>query len=646
MPNKTWRYLNACSSADGMVAKKTMVDGETKMTRFAPAVSLLFKSVFAAPITLTALACLSLAPTLLTAQQPSRNAPPVQTQTRQIQTLAVVNGQDITRQQIADECMRRFGEATLKSIINKQLVIVELQKAGLQITEEDIDAEIANRAKPHGWSGDHYTKTICKGRNLTLDEFRNNFIWNEIALRNLASRNIKVTPEELNERMEFEFGQRVQIRQIVLDSMQQAQKIQAQAAANPANFERLAKEFSVDQVSRPVGGLIMHAVRRNAGFPELENLVFGLKQGEVSRVLPVADKFVIFRSEKIFPADQIVPEQLPTIHERLVDQISNEKLNAEAAKLFKRLEKETKIVNVYNNPTLKQQMPGVAAIVNGEKILINRVAERCITRFGTGMLDTEINRTILLQALKTASRSVAEADLNAEINRAAKANGFLKKDQSVDGASWLKYVTQNKPEREMFYIEDEVWPTVALKNLVSGAVEVTHEDLQKSFEANFGPRVEVLWIESNDHRKSLKIWNMASANPNREYFGELAHQYSIDPASMSNYGVVPPIQRHGGRLELEKEAFRLKPGEISNVVQLGESWITMFCLGRTEPVVTDLDAVRQDLSEDILEKKMRIAMATAFRRLRDEAQIDNFLKGTSQPGRSVIEANRRDTQRR
>ena len=628
-----------------MVVKKTMVDGETKMTRFAPAVSLLFKSVFAAPITLTALTCLSFAPASLMAQQPSRNAP-IQTQQRQIQTLAVVNGQDITRQQIADECMRRFGEATLKSIINKQLVIVELQKAGLQITEADIDAEIASRAKPHGWSGEHYTKTICNGRNLTLDEFRNNFIWNELALRSLASQNVEVTPAELNERMEFEFGQRVQIRQIVLDSMQQAQKIQAQAAANPANFERLAKEFSVDQVSRPVGGLIMHAVRRNAGFPELENLVFDLQQGEVSRVLPVADKFVIFRCERIFPKEEIVPEQLPPIHERLIDQISKEKLNAEATKLFKRLEQETKIVNVLNNPNLRKQMPGVAAVVNGDKVLVNRVAESCITRFGTGMLETEINRMILLQALKKAGRTVAEADLNREIERAARSNGFLNKDQSVDTKAWLKYITQNKPDREMFYIEDEVWPTVALKTIVSSAVEVTPEDLQKSFEANFGPRVEVLWIESNDHRKALKIWNMASANKNREYFGELAHQYSIDPASMSNYGVVPPIQRHGGRLELEKEAFDLAPGEISKVVQLGDSWITMFCLGRTEPVVTDLDAVRQDLSEDILEKKMRIAMAEAFRRLRDHAQIDNFLKGTSQPGRAYIEANRRDTQRR
>ena len=609
------------------------------MTRYAPAVSRLLKSVFNTPLILAAFTCLSFAPNSLTAQQPAQQ----QIQARQIQTLAVVNGQDITRQQIADECMRRFGEATLKSIINKQLVAAELAKANLQITEADIDAEIAERAKPHGWSGEKYTKTICSGRNLTLDEFRNSFIWNELALRNLASQNIKVSPKELNKRMDFEFGQRVQIRQIVFDSMQQAQKIQAQAAANPANFERLAKEFSVDQVSRPVGGLIAHAVRRNAGFPELENLVFGLKEGEVSRVLPVADKFVIFRCEQIFPAEQITAEQMPAIHERLIDQISNEKLNDEAAKLFKRLEKETKIVNVFNDSTLRRQMPGVAALVNGKKVLINQVAEQCITRFGKGMLDTEINRTILLQALKKAGRAVEENDLNSEISRAAKANGFLKKDQSVDSAAWLRFATQGKPEREMFYIEDEVWPTVALKKIVSGAVEVTPADLKKSFEANFGPRVEVLWIEANDHRKALKIWNMASANATRQYFGELAHQYSVDPASMSNYGVVPPIQRHGGRPDLEKEAFSLEPGEISKVIQQGESWITMFCIGRTDPVVTDLDAVKQDLSEDILEKKMRIAMGRAFSRLRDNAQIDNFLKGTSQPGRAYIEANRRST---
>jgi parvulin-like peptidyl-prolyl isomerase len=622
-----------------------------KMTRYAPTASLPQKSLFAAfktSIAIAVIATISVTTSATTtAQAQQRHAQPqLQAQARQIQTLAVVNGQEITRQQIADECMRRFGSETLKTIINKHLVVVELQRAGLQVTEQDIDQEIENRGKPHGMSGERYTQTICKGRNLTLDEFRNNFIWNELALRRLAAQNINVTPEELNKRMDFEFGPRVQIRQIVLDSMQQAQKIQAQAAANPANFERLAKEFSVDQVSRPMGGLIMHAVRRNGGFPELENMVFSLSKGEVSSVLPVADKFVIFKCERVLPAEKIADQQLSAMHDRLIEQISNEKLNSEAAKMFKRLEQETKIVNVLNDPNLRKQMPGVAAVVNGQKVLLNQVAEACITRYGAGMLDTEINRTILLQSLKRAGMAVAENDLTDEIYRAAKANGFLRKDQTVDDAAWLKHVTNNTPDKEVFYIEDEVWPTVALKKLVSSSVQVTREDLQKSFEANFGPRVEVLWIETNEHRKATKIWNMAKANSTRDYFGELAHAYSIDPASMNNYGVVPPIRKHGGRPKLEQEAFSLKKGEISGLIQLRDSWVILLCLGRTEPVVADLDAVRDDLAEDILEKKMRIAMTRRFQSIRDNAQIDNFLKGTSQPGRAAIEANRETQTRR
>lgn len=635
-------------SAGGLAAKQIKVDGETKMTRYTPAASLLFPVPNATKL-LAVLALVFANTNLLPGAATAQRAQPDlerNVQTRQIQTLAVVNGQEITRQQIADECMRRFGADTLKTIINKYLVVVELQRAGIQVTEQDIDREIENRGKPHGMSGERYTQTICKGRNLTLDEFRNNFIWNELALRRLAEQNLRVTPEELNKRMDFEFGPRVQIRQIVLDSMQQAQKIQAQATADPANFERLAKEFSVDQVSRPMGGLTMRAVRRNGGFPELENLVFSLSKGEVSKVLPVANQFVIFKCERTFPAEKIANEQLTAIHERLVKQISNEKLNSEASKMFKRLEQETKIVNVLNDPKLRQQMPGVAAIVNGQKVLVNQVAEACITRYGAGMLDTEINRTILLQSLKRAGTAVAENDLTDEIYRAAKSNGFLRKDQTVDDAAWLKQVTNNNPDKEVFYIEDEVWPTVALKKLVSSSVQVTNEDLQKSFEANFGPRVEVLWLETNEHRKANKIYNMAEANPTPEYFGELAHTYSIDPASMNNYGVVPPIRKHGGLPKLEQEAFALRKGEMSSLIQLGDSWVILLCLGRTEPVVADLDAVRDDLAEDILEKKMRIAMARRFQSIRDNAQIDNFLKGTSQPGRSAIEANRETHTRR
>jgi parvulin-like peptidyl-prolyl isomerase len=138
---------------------------------------------------------------------------------------------------------------------------------------------------------------------------------------------------------------------------------------------------------------------------------------------------------------------------------------------------------------------------------------------------------------------------------------------------------------------------------------------------------------------------MASANPAEEYFGQLAKQYSVEPASQNNNGQVPPIRRHSGRPDLEEEAFALKTGEISKVVQVGEYYIILYCQGMTEPVVTEFDAVKEHLYQDILEKKLRLAMEDEFLALRGDAQIDNFLAGTSQSGKALRAAAKQAEQR-
>ena len=96
-------------------------------------------------------------------------------------------------------------------------------------------------------------------------------------------------------------------------------------------------------------------------------------------------------------------------------------------------------------------------------------------------------------------------------------------------------------------------------------------------------KVEVLAIVSNDQQTAQKVWNLANENPTEQYFGKLANQYSVEPASKNNFGVVPPVVRGTGRPNLEEEAFRLQKGEISNIVQVGENWVTLFCRGRPDP---------------------------------------------------------------
>ena len=83
---------------------------------------------------------------------------------------------------------------------------------------------------------------------------------------------------------------------------------------------------------------------------------------------------------------------------------------------------------------------------------------------------------------------------------------------------------------------------------------------------------------------------------------------------------------------IEEEAFKLKAGELSGIVAVDGQFIIMRCQGRTRPVQVEFNAVRSELVKDIQEKKTRQQMTKEFDRLRDVAQIDNFVAGASQSG--------------
>jgi RNA polymerase sigma factor (sigma-70 family) len=105
---------------------------------------------------------------------------------------------------------------------------------------------------------------------------------------------------------------------------------------------------------------------------------------------------------------------------------------------------------------------------------------------------------------------------------------------------------------------------------------------ESQFSNSTDQNVEVLAIVSDDEQSALKVWNLANANPTEKHFGKLANQYSVDPVSKFNFGEVTPIIQGAIHQNLEEEALRLGDGEISNVVQVGEKWVTMFRRGRSK----------------------------------------------------------------
>jgi parvulin-like peptidyl-prolyl isomerase len=548
-----------------------------------------------------------------------------------LQVMAVINGEQITRTELGRECIRRYGEEVLESMVNRQLISDACAQRGVQITDADVSAEIDKVAGRFGLSRDRWLALLKEERGFGEEQYRREVLWPMIALRQLVASEIQITDADMKKALESEFGPKVRARLIAVDNPQKAAQLRAQAVADPNSFGELSKHNTVEPGVAAAYGVIP-PIRKHLGDPELEKVAFALKPGQISEVVHVANMFYILKCEDILPQQFLSSQQLAEQQGRIQEKLKENKLRTSAAEFFEKRKAEAKIEIVLGDQQKQQQMPNVAAVVNSRQITVTQLADECITRHGGDVLDGEINRKILQQELNRKRIAVADQDIDSEVSRAADAYGFVKADGTPDVEKWLKSVTEQPGATVDLYVRDAVWPSVALKKLVGNKLEVNDEDLRKGYESNYGPRVELQAIVFSDMRQAQKVWDLARNNNTEAFFAELAKQYSIEPSSRSNNGKVPPIRRYSGSPVIEEAAFKLKTGDISGILAVDGQFIVMRCLGRTKPVETDFNAVRAELLKDIQEKKLRQQMTKEFDRLRQVSQVDNFLVGSSQTG--------------
>ena len=539
--------------------------------------------------------------------------------------VALVNGAEITRDQLAAECLSRHGTAVLETLVNRAIIEQACRRAGLAVTAQDVDAEIDAMSRRFSVPRDKWLELIKQERNVTPKQYADDIVWPMIALRRLAAAAVEPTADEIQEAFEKQFGPAVKARIIVLRSREEAEQVRAQALAAPAEFPALARKHSIDVASASANGWVQ-PIRLHSGEPQFDRAAFALEPGGISAVVQVADQFIVIKCEGHLPADTV---PLADVQAKLADEIRERKSRQASTDVFRRLQDASTIENVLNDPAKAAARPGVAALVNGEPVPLDRVRDICLERHGEEVVEILITRRLLEQALASGNHVIAQPDIDVEIARAAESMGFKKPDGTPDAAAWIERVTREEKVPLRHYLEDVVWPTVALKKLV-GSVPVSQEDLDRAFAATFGPRARCRIIVLDSQRRAQEVWQLARQNPTAEHVGSLAEQYSVDPTTKALRGEVPPIRRWGGQPALEKEAFALKPGELSGVVQVADRFMVLFCEGYTEPSQVSPAEVRDELFADIFEKKQRIEMARHFSHLREGAAIDNFVAGTSQ----------------
>jgi foldase protein PrsA len=264
--------------------------------------------------------------------------------------IAVVNGEVITRQQLADECVARKGEEILETLVARRLIEQALRSQKKQVTAAEIDQEIENVAmRMAGIGREAWLRTLEKERGISPIQYARDIIYPALALRKLAADRVQVTPADIKNAFEAQYGDKLRCRIIMVDKLRTAQEIWEELKKNPAGFEKLAQERSMDSGSRSLGGLLAEPITRHA-FPQnvsdaaFAQLVDGdhldkdpthkPKDGDFTGPVQVAEAtWIILRREGVIDAQKVDPNN-PNVRKMTYEMIYEVKLKEAMNKYF------------------------------------------------------------------------------------------------------------------------------------------------------------------------------------------------------------------------------------------------------------------------------------------------------------------------
>jgi hypothetical protein len=278
----------------------------------------------------------------------------------------------------------------------------------------------------------------------------------------------------------------------------------------------------------------------------------------------------------------------------------------------------------------------IVAYVNGQSITRQELAEDLVARKGRQHLQLMINRRIIEQAAKNAGITVTEAEVDAELHQLVKFAQLPSLKEFED-----KILKSPKYKTTLLeYREDVIKEGLYMRKLAGQRLDITEAELHQAYDARFGEKVKCRMIVAPDQKTAFELHtkirhesqDSKETDPKQALYQVFLHyaRQQADAQLAAVAGDIQPIGRFALSNNVEKTAFNLRDGEMSEVVELPEGASKAYVIllrERTVPPDTSrsFDEVRTELRQNLLEQKMRVAVPELFRQLRNNAAVHDYL---------------------
>jgi parvulin-like peptidyl-prolyl isomerase len=537
------------------------------------------------------------------------------------QPLAYVQGNiAITREELANYLIARYADK-LEHLVDARIIEQACRERGITITEKDIDNALNEHLKDLKVNKVDFVQKVLKRYGKSLYEWREDVIRPNLSKAKYCQDMVTVSDKDVQEEFDKSFGPKVHCQIIVWPKEQRdlAMKAYEEIRAGTEEFDHIAR-MQPDPNLAVTAGLIAPFSRNSMREPELEEAAFRLKTDEISSPITTKDDAtIIIKCRRQISAQNM---KLESVRTQLEQEIKTRKVQDEIKKTFEDLKTRAKVDVLLTKDasvTDKTAPSQPVAYVGGVAVTRQEFGEYLIARLGADRLQHLVNKRIIELACQARGITVSEQDIDEDL-----------KSLGVPAKEVEAYVRKNYGKTMYEWREDAVRPKLYMTRYCKDMVQVEDKDIETAYEAYYGPKVHCQMILWPPDQKEIAFKMYERVRKGGDEFDRIAHMQA-NPTLAERGGLMQPFGKHQmGDDELERVAFSLKPGEVSQLMETPQGVAALKCLQQI-PAQSDhkREDVRAQLEKEIRAQKIQALIPHVFEELQKKAKPLVFLKNTN-----------------
>ena len=245
------------------------------------------------------------------AQQPITSEPePAPAAAQAEPVMAYVNGKAIYMREINRVLVTNFGLPIAQQLITDELLAQQAKREGIEVTGKDVEDEndralatVAPERITDPAQREAVLNQLLQQKGITHERWRA-AMRRGATLRKLATKQVQITEADLHDEYERQFGRRVQVRHMEVESLAAAQQI-LQNVQDGRAFVELVREYSLNP-SRTNDGLLPPLNLKTVDIPPaIREAAVALETvGETSQPIRVGKHYHLLQLVKAYEPEE------------------------------------------------------------------------------------------------------------------------------------------------------------------------------------------------------------------------------------------------------------------------------------------------------------------------------------------------------